>query len=127
MSRTRDAAAAASIAPRRSPRWRSRMRATSIQAVAASTEARRVPTVHSSSARSTSPSAMQQPRRHATQGVRLGRVGRDGLRRLDQLEGVVDGAGAQELERHAARVEHARVTPAAVPQPRTARPPAGRG
>ena len=58
----------------------------------------------------------QQPRRHTAECVRLGRVSRDGLGHLDQLESVVDGAGAQELERHAAGVEYRRVAPAATAQ-----------
>ena len=59
----------------------------------------------------------QQPGRDPAQGVRLGGIGRGALGRLDELERIVDGAGPKQLERHAARVEHARVAPAAVAQP----------
>ena len=76
-----------------------------------------MPIVHSSSARSTWPSGEQQPGRDPAQGVRLGGIGRGTLGRLDELERIVHGAGPKQLERHASRVEHARVAPAAVAQP----------
>ena len=54
----------------------------------------------------------EEPPGHPPQRVGLAGIRVDGLGRLDQLEGVVDGAGSQKLEGHAPRVEDRRVAPA---------------
>ena len=116
MSSTLDAALAASSAPDRSWRYRSRMRATSIQAVAASSEARRVPSRHSASALADSPAASM---RRAARRRRPDASDESAPAPSPDSSSSSASAGApkrSEVDRHAVWVEDRRLAPGASPK-----------